>query len=182
MRIHYFLMLALALGCTAAMGCGDDDGDDDDDTADTGPTGDTGPRDTGGGDTSSGDTGGGDSSMMGGGPYHDCDDDADFMTGDTIRFGGTPPDGVGLMYSPRCLKINAGDSVTFNGNFTTHPLTPGVAPGRASMDPAAPASNPITSTNMGMTAEFTFPNAGDYPFFCMVHSGSNMIGVIRVED
>ena len=64
--------------------------------------------------------------------------DANFVAGTTVAFGGAQ----GLAYSPKCLKIAAGASVTFNGDFSTHPLLKGT-PGNQT---AGSAGNPIVAT------------------------------------
>ncbi len=80
-------------------------------------------------------------------------------------------------YTPKCARIAAGQSVTFSGTFSFHPLTPGVPPGQTG---TASPSNPITVTNTGTTASFTFPTAGFYPYYCANHASMGMVGVIQV--
>jgi plastocyanin len=95
-------------------------------------------------------------------------------TGTTIEFGGA----VGFEYSPKCLKVSAGATVTFNGDFTMHPLAPSAARG------APAASNPIVNMSNGTTAPFTFPTAGFYAYLCNFHGsddGQFMSGVIWVK-
>jgi len=72
-------------------------------------------------------------------------------------------------YSPNCVHIKAGQSVTWNADFTAHPLQAfgGTTP------------SPITVTSSGTTVSFTFPNAGTYGFQCQVHP-SLMQGAIEV--
>ena len=84
-------------------------------------------------------------------------------------------------YTPKCSTITAGQTVMFSGDFTMHPLTPGRAPSRPATDSASATPNPITVTNTGATASFTFPTAGDYGFYCAVHESLGMYGVIRVQ-
>jgi plastocyanin len=87
-----------------------------------------------------------------------------------ISFGGT----TGLKYSPACIKINKGSSLTFNGSFSSHPLSGG-------LDGSADASSPITHTTTGSTATFPFPNAGTFGFYCDFHFGSGMEGAVFVQ-
>jgi plastocyanin len=83
-----------------------------------------------------------------------------------------------LTYSPKCILINAGQAVTFNGAFSGHPLKPGAA----GVATAGSPNNPIpANTNTGTTLAVTFPTAGDYPYFCSLHDGSGMNGVVRVK-
>jgi plastocyanin len=91
----------------------------------------------------------------------------------TVTFGG----GLGNAYSPKCILIAAGQSVTFSGSFAGHPLRPGVGANAT----AGSANNPITSTSAGTTAMFTFPAAGTYPYNCVLHDGGGMNGVVRVQ-
>lgn len=58
-------------------------------------------------------------------------------------------------YSPSCMRIKAGQSVTFAGNFAIFPLAP--------MGQGAAAS-PIAPTAAGATASFTFAAKGRYSF------------------
>jgi plastocyanin len=81
-----------------------------------------------------------------------------------------------LGYSPACIIISAGQSVSFVGNFATHPLVPGTDRGSG-----ASANNPIQEQRSG-SADYTvsFPTAGFYPYFCELHR-PGMAGVVRVR-
>jgi len=84
---------------------------------------------------------------------------------------------AGFAYTPPCVKVGKGTTVTFSGDFTTHPLVGGeYASGIATPDPLSP----ITQTDMGMSASFTFPEAGTFPFYCNFHASLDMFGVIYV--
>jgi plastocyanin len=80
-------------------------------------------------------------------------------------------------YSPPCLAVAAGQSVTFSGDFTAHPLEAGVAPGAGG---TGSADNPIPSTSTGSSLTVAFPTAGTYPYFCVRHASLGMYGAIRV--
>lgn len=85
----------------------------------------------------------------------------------------------GLVYSPKCMEIAAGQTVTFNGDFAAHPLAPGTSP---SAQTAGSANNPIVTPDFTSTsAPFTFPTAGSYPYYCKNHFGAGMNGVIKVH-
>jgi plastocyanin len=73
-------------------------------------------------------------------------------------------------YSTPDLTIAAGDTVTFSGSFSDHPLV---------WDSGAP-----DTTNMGSSAQFTqFTRPGTYAYHCQIHAVSQgMRGVIRVPD
>ncbi len=74
----------------------------------------------------------------------------------------------------RCVRVTAGTTVTWAGDFSFHPLEGGVSP-------TPDAGSPITTASpSGMSTTVTFTNAGDFPYFCGVHTGS-MRGVIYVE-
>ncbi len=95
----------------------------------------------------------------------------------TVSFGtanGSPP----FNYAPRCITIAAGQSVTFNGTFAAHPLSPGSNPTALT---AGSANNPIQRTGSGSPAMFTFPTAGLYPYFCEMHYAAGMMGVVQVH-
>lgn len=71
--------------------------------------------------------------------------------------------------SPRCVQIKAGQTVTWNGSFTTHPLEAD----------QGDAPNPISTANTsGASAAVTFPTAGTFGFKCQVHS--SMTGAVLV--
>lgn len=80
-------------------------------------------------------------------------------------------------YTPRCLTVRAGQSVTFAMSFTTHPLNPGVPHGSIA---GATSPNPIEAQRAGTTYTVAFAGAGFYPFYCNVHGHVGMAGVVRV--
>lgn len=91
-----------------------------------------------------------------------------------IAFGA----GNGFHYVPPCIIIARGQTVTFSGSFTSHPL----APGSIGNPTAGSPNSPIMSTTSGTTAGFTFPNAGTYPYICTAHAMSQgMVGSIHVR-
>ncbi|MBI5515376.1 MAG: hypothetical protein HY909_16475 [Deltaproteobacteria bacterium] len=78
-------------------------------------------------------------------------------------------------YTPRCMTISAGQSVTFMTSFGAHPLRPGLR----GMSMAGSPMNPITPQDSGSMAMVAFPRPGFYPYYCDFHFG--MVGVIRVR-
>jgi plastocyanin len=80
------------------------------------------------------------------------------------------------MYTPNCLRIAAGQSVTWNGDFSNHPLAPGRLVGNQVQ---AQPGNPITTTNTGTTVSVAFPAAGEWAFYCPNHA-PGMAGAIFV--
>lgn len=125
----------------------------------------------GGGGSGSGGSGGSGAGFM---AFLPCDTASSYVsTPTTITFGGA----VGFDYAPKCLKVPAGTSVTFSGEFATHPLTPSATRGD-------PANNPIVNMSNGTTASFTFPTPGFYAYLCNFHGsddGTSMSGVIWVQ-
>lgn len=75
----------------------------------------------------------------------------------------------GFQYAPRCLKIRAGQSVTFSMSLASHPLV---------ADCQDHAS--ITNTASGSSAVFSFPYPGYYGFHCAIHGPGGMSGNLWV--
>jgi plastocyanin len=114
--------------------------------------------------------GGGSSADDGGSAICGCTeataDDLTAQSSVTVAFGGTH----GLTFSPKCILVAPGTAVSFEGDFTMHPLSPTVGTG-----------NPITHTATGTTASFTFDAAGAFGYQCDVHFGSGMCGAVYVQ-
>jgi len=104
-------------------------------------------------------------------PLNGCET---FGSATTITFAG-------MTYTPNCIDVAAGTMVTFSGDFIAHPLRPGRAPSRPATDSPSTEPTPITNTDTGTTASFTFATAGDYGFYCNVHQSFGMYGVVRVH-
>jgi len=81
-------------------------------------------------------------------------------------------------YSPRCITVAMGQTVTFLGDLSVHPIAPGTSPSAANV---GTAGNPIPRTETGGVLRVTFPNAGVYPYFCVFHYAGGMAGVVRVR-
>jgi plastocyanin len=90
----------------------------------------------------------------------------------SVSFGGA----VGMAFSPPCITVAVGQSVRFAGMFAMHPLRPGVV-GQA----GSGVGSPIPDTTAGDAVSVTFPTAGVFPYFCGVHGGMGMVGVVRVQ-
>jgi plastocyanin len=75
-------------------------------------------------------------------------------------------------YAPRCMKIKAGDSVTWEGDFTDHPLV------GAGGDVPNPVDIAMIAT--GTLGTIAFPNQGWYGFECQVHESPLEYGAILV--
>ncbi len=83
----------------------------------------------------------------------------------------------GFAYTPPCIKIRAGQTVTWSGNFGFHPLRAGAI---VNNSPTGQPGNPIPTTSAGMTASATFAAAGDFGYYCASHFGGGMVGAIYV--
>lgn len=99
-----------------------------------------------------------------------------------VGYGGASGSST-FTYSPPCITIAAGQSVTFSGgataSFGVHPMSPGVLNSPAAGSPG----NPIPRVTDGNVREVTvaFPTAGTYPYVCEAHAAGGMVGVVRVR-
>jgi plastocyanin len=88
----------------------------------------------------------------------------------TIAVGGS-----GFVYTPKCLKVKAGATVTFDGNSAVHPLAPFTTKGTL--------PNPIPKSK-DTKVTVTFPAAGAFGYYCENHGGdgstAGMVGAIYV--
>ncbi len=75
-----------------------------------------------------------------------------------------------MQYSPACVSVHVNGTVTFMGDFTDFPLSPG---------PGVVANNPIMFTNMGTSYMVSFPIAGTYGFYQMSNP-TLMLGAVVV--
>jgi plastocyanin len=69
-------------------------------------------------------------------------------------------------YSPPDVTIKSGDTATFSGSFSSHPLV---------WD-----GGEFAETNSGSSKAFSFAQPGDHPFHCRLHQADGMVGVIHV--
>jgi plastocyanin len=73
-------------------------------------------------------------------------------------------------YSPKCAQVRAGSSVTFEGDFTRHPLSETCGPVGA-----------IPPTATGTSLSVTFTTIGIYGYQCDAHHATeDMVGAIQV--
>lgn len=84
----------------------------------------------------------------------------------------------GFAYSPNTLTVEVGDVVTWNGNFSTHPLESVTVPQGAD----------TFFNNTGTTFSYTIAIPGTYTFHCTIHSvmtgtitANASVGVAQVE-
>jgi plastocyanin len=75
-----------------------------------------------------------------------------------------------------CAIVSASTTVSWDGNFLSHPMAGGVSP-------TTDATSPITLAGPGSgtdTLSVALAEAGDFPYFCGIHTGT-MTGVIYVD-
>ena len=82
-------------------------------------------------------------------------------------------------YSPACMRIAAGQTAIFQGDFATYPLVGGTIVAMTKMpDPASP----IPSTSSGTSLSVMFPSAGVFPYYCDTYGAMyGMYGVVYVD-
>jgi plastocyanin len=84
----------------------------------------------------------------------------------------------GTHYEPRCARVSAGVEITIESDFEPHPLRGGpIVDGVGMVDPASP----VPAVDEGMTVTFPLPDAGEVPYFCVLHSTIGMHGTFYVE-
>lgn len=72
-----------------------------------------------------------------------------------------------------CIVVDVGTTVEWSGNLNLHPVSGGPSG-------TADAGSPISMASpQGNTLSVTFSSAGDFPYFCAVHT--TMMGVVYVE-
>jgi plastocyanin len=79
-----------------------------------------------------------------------------------ISFGGT----IGLNYSPDQLNVSVGDSITWQGSFSAHPLS----------SISVPAGAASFQKSTGSTFTYPVQVAGNYTYECDIHASSGMNG------
>jgi len=68
---------------------------------------------------------------------------------------------VDFAYTPSCMRVKVGQTVTWSGAFVGHPLK-----GAASNDPTGGL---VPATSSGTSASTTFTKAGFYGYYCDFH-------------
>jgi plastocyanin len=81
-------------------------------------------------------------------------------------------------FSPNPIQVSVGNTVTWTNNDSQpHTVTSGSNGQPDNKFNSSPNFNPLL--NPGQTFSFTFTQAGDYPYFCMLHP--NMVGTVSVS-
>src|SRR5215207_1459815 len=82
-------------------------------------------------------------------------------------------------YQPNPIQVSVGTTVTWTNNDSQpHTVTSGSNGQPDNKFNSSPNFNPLL--NPGQTFSFTFTQAGDYPYFCMLHP--NMVGTVNVSS
>jgi plastocyanin len=83
-------------------------------------------------------------------------------------------------YTPKAVTINQGEKVTWNGDFSFHPLRQAAGPDTDTIPPGG------FTNSTGSTFPVTFSDPGTYYFYCNVHGrvalGGTMRGSITVIE
>jgi plastocyanin len=81
-------------------------------------------------------------------------------------------------YQPNPIQVSVGNTVTWTNNDSQpHTVTSGSNGQPDNKFNSSPNFNPLL--NQVQTFSFTFTQAGDYPYFCMLHP--NMVGTVSVS-
>ena len=82
-------------------------------------------------------------------------------------------------YSPNPIQVSVGTTVTWTNNDSQpHTVTSGSNGQPDNKFNSSPNFTPLM--NAGQTFSFTFTQAGDYPYFCLLHP--NMVGTVSVSS
>jgi plastocyanin len=79
----------------------------------------------------------------------------------------------------RCIVVSAGSTVTWDGNFSAHPLAGGPTGFTDNASPITAAGAKVNGMGAG-TASAKLDAAGSYGYWCIFH-GASMQGVVYVE-
>ena len=81
-------------------------------------------------------------------------------------------------FSPNPIQVSVGNTVSWTNNDSQpHTVASGSNGQPDNKFNSSPNFNPLL--NPGQTFSFTFTQAGDYPYFCMLHP--NMVGTVSVS-
>ena len=81
-------------------------------------------------------------------------------------------------YQPNPIQVSVGNTVSWTNNDSQpHTVTSGSNGQPDNKFNSSPNFSPLL--NPGQTFSFTFTQAGDYPYFCMLHP--NMVGTVSVS-
>lgn len=93
-----------------------------------------------------------------------CTSFTDFtMNAAIVEFGGA----LGNNYVPRCVMVKTNQTVTFDGDFSVHPIS----------QTSGPAAIPPTSAGTTLTVPFNV--AATYEYQCDAHHAAGMTGAVK---
>lgn len=107
-----------------------------------------------------------------------CDDDGGGNENTNTSVPGSPVvvRAAAMAFDPAATSVPAGTTVRWmNDSTVAHTVTSGTGSGAA--DAGQMFDQPIGA---GQSFEFTFQNAGTYPYFCRPHEAMGMRGTITV--
>jgi plastocyanin len=81
-------------------------------------------------------------------------------------------------FTPSTLTIQKGDTVIWEWDSGSHTVTSGAS----SVDSTSGDLFNSPSTSSVTTFQFTFDDAGDFPYYCIPHEQANMKASITVEE
>jgi plastocyanin len=81
-------------------------------------------------------------------------------------------------FAPKDIVIQKGDTVIWEWETGAHTTTNGT--GGADPNSGTLWDAPITSSNT--TFQYTFDDAGSFPYYCVPHELANMVGSVTVEE
>lgn len=101
-----------------------------------------------------------------------------------VIVSGMAPDGIGSAYTPRCVRLRVGQTLTIRidqltaGTWAVHPLMAGwIDDGNEMPDP----TSPIPFRDQGdVDVQVVFASGGTYPFYCTRHYLMGHVGTVHV--
>jgi plastocyanin len=99
-------------------------------------------------------------------------------TGTSVSIASGSSSLTDTAYQPNPIQVSVGNTVTWTNNDSQpHTVTSGSNGQPDNKFNSSPNFSPLL--NPGQTFSFTFTQAGDYPYFCMLHP--NMVGTVTVS-
>src|SRR5215217_2571692 len=99
-------------------------------------------------------------------------------TGTSVSIASGSSSLTDTAYQPNPIQVSVGNTVTWTNNDSQpHTVTSGSNGQPDNKFNSSPNFSPLL--NPGQTFSFTFTQAGDYPYFCMLHP--NMVGTVSVS-
>lgn len=167
--VKHAVVVMLSLGCAAVLSCSNNNTGNDAGTAtDAGKESGVG-TDSGGIKDSGGGTDTGSGTDSGTQVVNGCTTFTDLTASSAPTITG-PSDALPAQFTPNCVLINAGQSVTWNVFFSGHPLAAS----------GGDTPSPIVTTSTGTTVTFAFPNKGTFGYHCLSHP-TQMFGAVKVQ-